>query len=140
MEYTRWINPDRVGENGIYRSPFIIYNPASAPEVNNNYCSTLDHVPTIANLFNLDYDPRLYLGKDIYDGNNTIILANGNWINELGWYDATSETFNVNDGVTMPTADYISRKNTTVQNTIKISYLILDETYMAKRREICYPK
>ena len=140
MEYTRWINPDRSGENGIYRSPFIIYNTAIAPEVNNNYCSTLDHVPTIANLFNLDYDPRLYLGKDIYDGNNTIILANGNWINELGWYDATSETFTPNSGVPMPDASYISRKNSAAQNTIKISYLILDETYFAKRKEICYPK
>ena len=140
MEYTRWINPDRSGENGIYRSPFIIYNTAIAPEVNNNYCSTLDHVPTIANLFNLDYDPRLYLGKDIYDGNNTIILANGNWINELGWYDATSEIFTPNSGVPMPDASYISRKNSAAQNTIKISYLILDETYFAKRKEICYPK
>ena len=140
MEYTRWINPDRSGENGIYRSPFIIYNTASAPEVNNNYCSTLDHVPTIANLFDLDYDPRLYLGRDIYDGNNTIILANGNWINELGWYDATSETFTPNSGVPMPDAAYISRKNSAAQNTIKISYLILDETYFAKRKQICYPK
>ena len=140
MAYTRWINPDRSGENGIYRSPFIIYNKNLVPEVNNNYCSTLDHVPTIANLFNLDYDPRLYLGKDIYDGNNTIILTNGNWINELGWYDATSETFTPNSGVPMPDASYISRKNSSVQNTIKISYLILDETYFAKRREICYPK
>ncbi len=140
MEYTRWINPDRTGENGIYRSPFIIYNAASAPEVNYNYCSTLDHVPTIANMFNLDYDPRLYLGKDIYDGNNTVILANGNWINENGWYDATTETFNPNSGVSMPSEEYINKKNNSVQNTIKISYLILDETYFAIRKEICYPK
>lgn len=140
MEYTRWINPDRVGENGIYRSPFIIYGKNMKPEVNYNYCSTLDHVPTIANLFNLDFDPRLYLGSDIYDGDNVIILANGNWINELGWYDATSETFYSNNENSAPTDTYIRRINTSVQNTIKISYLILDETYFANRKSICYPK
>ena len=140
MAYTRWINPDRVGENGIYRSPFIIYNKNVAPEVNYNYCSTLDHVPTLANMFDLDYDPRLYLGSDIFEGNHPIILTNGNWINELGWYDATSETFTPNDGVPMPEDAYIRRINTSVQNTIKISYLILDETYFAIRKEICYPK
>ena len=74
------------------------------------------------------------------DGNNTVILTNGNWINELGWYDATSETFTPNSGVPMPDAAYISRKNSAAQNTIKISYLILDETYFAKRKQICYPK
>ncbi len=140
MEATRWINPDRKGDNGVYRSPFIIYNPASEPEVNYNYCSTLDHVPTIANLFGLDFDPRLYMGSDIYNGENTVILANGNWINANGYYDATSEKF-TSSNPSVPVDDaYVSRINTSVQNTIKISYLIMDEDYFDKRRPICSPK
>ena len=140
MSLTRWINKDRVGENGIYRSPFIIYNKNLNPTVNYNYCSTLDHVPTIANLFDLNYDPRLYLGTDIYNGNNTVILANGNWISEYGYYDATSEQFTAAEGKQVPDENYISRTNNSVQNTIKISYLVLDEDYYQNRRSICYPK
>lgn len=140
MEATRWINPDRKGENGVYRSPFIIYNPASEPEVNYNYCSTLDHVPTVANLFGLDYDPRLYMGSDIYSGENTVILANGNWINVNGFYDATTEKFTPASASSQKDDAYVSRVNTSVQNTIKISYLIMDEDYFEKRRPICSPK
>ena len=141
MEYTRAsIDPKRSGENGIYRSPFIIYNRASKAEVNYNYCSTLDHVPTIANLFNLNYDPRLYMGSDIYDGEKTVILANGNWINARGFYDATNEKFTSYDSNDEADEAYISRINNSVQNTIKISYLIMDEDYFAKRISICTPQ
>ena len=109
------------------------------PNVNYNYCSTLDHVPTIANLFNLNYDPRLYLGSDIYDGNNTVILANGNWLNENGTFDATTEKFIPYEGVTVDD-DYVLKTRNSVQNTIKISYLILDEYYFSKREAICIAK
>ncbi|MCR4856349.1 MAG: LTA synthase family protein, partial [Erysipelotrichaceae bacterium] len=141
MEITRAsLDPKRSGENGIYRSPFIIYNPTTGPEVNQNYCSTLDHVPTIANLFDLNYDPRLYMGSDIYDGEKTVILANGNWINVRGSYDATTEKFTPNDPVDQVDDSYISRINNSVQNTIRISYLIMDEDYFTKRVSICSPK
>ena len=139
MEATRWINKDRVGENGIYRSPFIIYNKNLTPEVNYNYCSTLDHVPTICNLFDLNYDPRLYMGSDIFAGENTVIFTNGNWLNKYGTYDATTETFTPSQGADPVDDLYVSRTNTSVKNTIRISYLIMDEKYFEKRRTICNP-
>ncbi|MBQ6478287.1 MAG: sulfatase-like hydrolase/transferase [Erysipelotrichaceae bacterium] len=140
MEYSRWLNPDRSGEYGQYRSPFVIYNPATQKNVNYNYCSTLDHVPTIANLFDLNYDPRLYMGIDAYSGSNTIIFPSGNWLNETGVYDATTEKFTPADPNNAPDQSQIMKTNTYVQNTIKISYLIFDEDYFAKRRSICNPK
>lgn len=140
MEATRWIDPQRSGENGIYRSPFIIYNSAAEPEVCDNYCSTLDHAPTIANLFDLNYDPRLFMGTDAFNGHNIVILANGNWISENGYYDSASEKFTPNDASAVIADSYVSRTNSSVQNTIKISYLIMDEDYFTKRRSICSPK
>jgi phosphoglycerol transferase MdoB-like AlkP superfamily enzyme len=140
MEATRYIDPLRSGENGIYRSPFIIYNKATEPEVCDNYCSTLDHAPTIANLFDLNYDPRLFMGTDAFNGDNVVILANGNWINENGYYDASSEKFTPNDAAAVISDSYVSRINSSVQNTIKISYLIMDEDYFSKRRSICSPQ
>lgn len=140
MEATRYIDPLRFGENGIYRSPFIIYNRTIEPEINENYCSTLDHAPTIANLFNLNYDPRLFMGTDAFNGDNIIILANGNWICRDGYYDATTEKFIPNDPSAAVSDAFVSRTNANVQNTIKISYLIMDEDYFSKRRSICSPR
>ena len=140
MEATRHIDPLRIGENGIYRSPFIIYNRTIEPEINENYCSTLDHAPTIANLFNLNYDPRLFMGTDAFNGDNIIILANGNWICRDGYYDATTEKFIPNDPSAAVSDAFVSRTNANVQNTIKISYLIMDEDYFSKRRSICSPR
>ena len=137
MSYTRHLNKDRSGEYGIYRSPFIIYNPATKGEVNYNFCSTLDHVPTIANLFDLDYDPRLYLGADAYNGNNTVIFANGDWLNDKGVYNAIKESFTPYEEGSEVSQDYVKRISNQVSNTIKISYLILDEKYFANRRSIC---
>lgn len=138
MDYTSWIN-ERSGEYGIYRSPFIIYNSNMTPEVNYNYCSTLDHVPTIANMFNLHYDPRLYMGADIYDGNQNVIFTNGDWINEKGIYYSAAEKFVPYDDVEVDDA-YLLKNNNSVQNTIKISHMILDEVYFSKRKMICYPR
>ena len=140
MEATRHIDPLRFGENGIYRSPLIIYNRTIEPEINENYCSTLDHAPTIANLFNLNYDPRLFMGTDAFNGDNIIILANGNWICRDGYYDATTEKFIPNDPSAAISDAFVSRTNANVQNTIKISYLIMDEDYFSKRRSICSPR
>ena len=146
---TAWLNDRSIystfgdsGEEkiGIYKSPFIIYNAATKADVNYNYCSTLDHVPTIANLFNLKYDPRLYIGKDIYSGNNNVIFTNGDWLNENGIYDASKETFTLAPGVNSVPDDYVANTNKQVQNQINISYLIMDEMYFEKRKDICYPK
>ena len=140
MELTRPLDPKRSGENGIYREPLIIYNKNTGPIVNENYCSTLDHAPTIANLYDLNYDPRLFMGSDIFDGEKTVILANGNWINSRGFYDATTEKFTPNDPNDQVDNAYVSRINSSVQNTINISYLIMDEDYFAKRSAICSPR
>ncbi|MBQ1899656.1 MAG: sulfatase-like hydrolase/transferase, partial [Erysipelotrichaceae bacterium] len=140
MEATRYMDPLRFGENGIYRSPFIIYNKNVEPEINENYCSTLDHAPTIANLFNLNYDPRLFMGTDAFNGDNVVILANGNWICSSGYYDATNEKFIPNDPEAEIDENFVKRTTASVQNTIKISYLIMDEDYFAKRRSICSPR
>ena len=80
------------------------------------------------------------MGSDIYDGEKTVILANGNWINARGFYDATNEQFVPNDPSDQVDQAYVSRINTSVQNTIKISYLIMDEDYFEKRVSICRPK
>lgn len=134
-DYTSWIN-DRSSDYGIYRSPFIIYEPGAHGTVNYNYCSTLDHVPTIANLFDLPYDPRLYMGNDIYSGNQTVIFADGNWLNHQGIYYAVNDSFVPFDD-DKPDERDINYIRTNVKNIINISSMIFDENYFEKRKNIC---
>ena len=49
-------------------------------------------VPTLANLFNLDYDPRLYAGYDILspDYENRVVFSDGSWQDSKGFYNAAT--------------------------------------------------
>ena len=51
-------------------------------------------LPTLANLFNLDYDPRFYLGEDLFslDFSNRVVFADGSWEDGIARYDARSST------------------------------------------------
>lgn len=58
-----------------YKSDFIIYNDEINKYIsNNNYCSNIDILPTLLNLFGIEYDSRLLMGKDILSNNEGMIV------------------------------------------------------------------
>lgn len=73
------------------RVPFVIYNSELTPKIIRDYTSYINIVPTVANLFDLDYDPRLYMGTDIFsdDYQSMTIFADGSWKNEKAYYNAS---------------------------------------------------
>lgn len=75
----------------IDKTPLVIYNPRLKSEVFDYYTSYINFTPTLANLFNLDYDPRLYAGEDMFNSNfsNTVIFADSSWKNKLAYYNAS---------------------------------------------------
>ena len=71
--------------------PFVIYNAGTTDgTVFKEYTSYMNILPTLANLFDLDYDPRLYLGYDLFsdDAVSMTVFADGSWKNEIAYYDA----------------------------------------------------
>ena len=48
--------------NEVDRTPMVIYNSATPGKAITKYTSIIDLLPTLLNMFNMDYDPRLYLG------------------------------------------------------------------------------
>lgn len=61
------------------------------PIVVDKYCSSLDIAPTLANLFGLPYDSRLYIGTDILAPEpNYVIFMDKSFINDKIMYDAGS--------------------------------------------------
>ena len=89
-------------------------------------CSAVDIVPTLSNLFGLEYDSRLLSGRDVLDkdydagsasGSIPLVIlptSSGNsWATAAGVFEATTRTFNANPGVTVE-EDYVSRVNNIV--------------------------
>jgi len=129
---------DRTGDYGRDKEPFIMYCASAQRVVTNQYCSTIDHVPTIANLFNLNYDPRLYVGNDIFNNDCIIKFSSGSWISNKGLYNVYSNSFvpyvdNIED-------DYIEKTKKQVSNAIKISQAMLQNDYFSERDYLANPK
>lgn len=112
------------------RTPLVIYNSEIAHAEIDKYTSYVNLTPTIANLFSLDYDPRLYMGSDVLSDEylNVVAFADGSWKNDLAYYNAaTSEiTYYVENSYTL---DEIRAINETITNKMQISSLIIENDY-----------
>ena len=114
------------------RLPFIIYNTEIEGKTISTTSSTFDILPTLANMFNLDYDPRLYVGKDIFSEDEKIVIfTNGSWATDKALYFSSTGKYEaLQDGVD---EEYINRINTKVSNWFTVSDLTLKTDYFKYR-------
>lgn len=115
--------------------PMIIYNSEVQGQPFSTISSTFDLVPTIANLFDLDYDPRLYFGVDMFDINQErfVPYASLSWNNELGAYSASNAKFYPFDENNTLSLEEISRISKIIKQNADISYRILKNDYFSYR-------
>jgi len=129
-EYSElWGHPvDPVFE--IYENTLILWNSQMKQPVRvDKYCSSLDIMPTLANLFGLEYDSRLLAGRDILsDAPGLVIFSNYSFITERGKYDSTTDLFESWDG-SAPDEAYLNQALAEVQNRVAYSVGILDRDY-----------
>ena len=113
----------------LYRSTLIIWNSKMETVKVGKYCSSLDIMPTLANLFALPYDSRLIAGRDILsDAKPLVIFSNRSFITDLGRYNSKTDTFTANKGAVLP--DHYARDMLgVVNNKFKYSAAILDHDY-----------
>lgn len=122
------------------KTPLIIYNAATESKDIDAIASTFDLVPTVANLFNLNYDPRLYVGKDIFSQDeNTVIFTNGDWIGTYGWFKASEGVFYHFDDSNPAPQNWIDNQNKRVSNAFSISLMVYKTDYFRKRDWITNP-
>lgn len=115
------------------------------PVIVDTPCSSIDIVPTICNLFGLDYDSRLYSGRDIFATNyvaneysttmplvifaaTTATSYRNSWITAAGTYNAADRVFTPNPGVEVA-SNYVSRVNNLVQAKCSYAKLIIQHDY-----------
>lgn len=130
-------NPNNNRQTGfnINTLPMIIYNSEIKGSELKTVSSTFDLVPTIANLFDLDYDPRYYFGVDIFDTTQErfVPYASLSWNNEFGAYSVSSAKFFPYDSNNTLTPEEIARISKIVKQNSDISYRILKNDYFSKR-------
>ncbi len=116
--------------SNVDRTPMMIYNPGLGHQEFPQYTTYMNFLPTLLNLFDIDYDPRYYAGEDIFseDYSNLVIFNNGSWISDKAYYDASSskiEYFSSDEY----TSEEIVSINTKVNNKIKMSNLAIKTNY-----------
>lgn len=113
----------------INHSNFILWNNNTETTKIDKIGSQIDVLPTILNLFGIEYDSRLIIGKDILsDSEGLAIFANGSWISDKGKYYSSSNTFETFENVKIDD-NYISEMNNLVNNKILMSKYIIEEDY-----------
>lgn len=127
----------------LYKSSLIIYSPSmTEPVTVDKYCSSLDIIPTLNNLFGFEYDSRLLIGRDILsDSEPLVIFMDRSFITDKGKYKATTQEFIPFEGQTVD-EEYISRNKKAVRNKFKASALIVEKDYyrLVSGRQHLYSK
>ena len=87
----------------IFRSTLILWSGDMEEPIHiEKACASMDVLPTLLNLFGLEYDSRLLAGQDILsDAPGLVALSNRSYITDYGRYNAKTDTFTPNEGITV---------------------------------------
>ena len=117
-------------DNNADQVPLIIYNTDVEAKEFSTYTSYINILPTIANLFNLNYDSRLYMGTDALsrEHESLVIFIDGSWKNEDAYYNAsTGEIHYYTKNVYSD--EEILAINTKVRLKLEMSSLAIENNY-----------
>ncbi len=112
------------------RVPFVIWSNDIEATTYTQYTSYVNLLPTVANLFNLDYDSRFSTGQDLFSNQyeSITIFADGSWKNEYAFYNASNDNITYYTNKTY-TIEEIIEINEKVNNKIKYSNLAIQHNY-----------
>ena len=139
--YPYYLSLDEVNEIASYekdsvveinRSNFILWNSEMDTVEVDKVGSQIDVLPTIYNLFGVEYDSRLIIGKDILStAPGLAIFGNSSWVSDKGTYFASSGEFVSKDGSEVD-SEYVKYMNNVVSNKITMSRYIMKYDYYRK--------
>ena len=116
-----------------YRNSFICYVPGLSENiVVDEYCSTADILPTLLNLFGVDYDSRLLAGTDVLSsGIHVAVLSDKSFLTKTFRYDAGTETVIPADENTTVSGKLAEAYRLYVDSRFQLSGNILNSDYYA---------
>lgn len=116
-----------------YRNSFICYVPGLSENiVVDEYCSTADILPTLLNLFGVDYDSRLLAGTDaLSSGLHAAVLSDKSFLTKTFRYDAGTETVIPADESITVSDGLVKTYRLYVDSRFQLSGNILNSDYYA---------
>ena len=110
----------------VNRSNFIIWNSQMDETIKiDKVGSQIDVLPTLLNLFDIEYDSRLIIGKDILSSNEGIaIFSDRSWVTDLGTYFSANNKFIAKENVEIEEG-YIDKIKNEVSNKFTMSNLFM---------------
>jgi phosphoglycerol transferase MdoB-like AlkP superfamily enzyme len=102
--------------------PIVVSSPTFSPDI----------LPTLCNLFGIEYDSRLLPGRDVFSDSEALVYDLGyDWKTDYGTYYASTGTFvPADESVELPDG-YIDRIKKIVKNKINYSKKVLSLDYYA---------
>ena len=116
----------------VNHSNFIIWNSEMKKPIKvKKVGSQIDVLPTLLNLFGVEYDSRLMIGKDILsDSEGIAIFSDHSWVTDYGTYNYRTGTFTLKEGKELENQEeYINNMNAYVNNAFSVSKMIIDTNY-----------
>ncbi len=109
----------------------IIYNSKMKKVTVEKTGMSIDVLPTVLNLFGINYDSRIIMGKDILSTSEGIaIFKDKSWVTDKGIYYASTGKFEAKtDDVD---DEYVKNINAIVNNRVAISRMIVANNYYKK--------
>lgn len=113
-----------------YNMPFLIWSGSMKEPIKvEKIGSSLDILPTVLNLFGIEYDSRLLIGKDILsDTSPLVIFSDRSFITDKGKYNAITQEFTPNEGIEIEEG-YVQKINNIIYKKYQISRLVLENDY-----------
>lgn len=114
----------------MYHSSFICWSGDMEETVEiNDFCSTIDILPTLLNLFGFEYDSRLIMGRDVLsDAEPIAIISNQTFITKDYRFNATDNDTIITSETAVADNVINSSKNY-VKEILNLSKLILNTNY-----------
>ena len=104
----------------------------SDPIIVDSPVGTIDILPTLSNLFGLEYDSRLFPGRDALSDTPALVFnMSYDWKTDYGTYYASSGTFVPTDPSIELPEGYVETIQAIVRNKMRYCELVLDNDYFA---------
>ncbi len=117
---------------GVYKNAFICYNAGMEKAVEvTTPCCTVDIIPTLLNLFGVDYDSRLLAGTDVLDTNafHIAMLYNQSFITDKIKYNTSNGKITYLVDKSEVSKEYVNACINYVKNKFDMSLEIINNDY-----------
>ena len=100
------------------------------PVIVDTPASSVDILPTLCNLFGVEWDSRLYVGRDVLsDALPLVFFGNYDWKTDLGHYSSSKNIFTPTDENAVIPEDYVKQISSIVRNKMTFSKSVLSHDY-----------